>query len=209
MALQNFLDNNRRWVEDTLQRDPDFFLRLSGPQHPTALWIGCSDARVPANIVTGSESGEIFVHRNIANQVFPMDSNLQAVLEFAVEALKVTDVIVCGHSGCGGVRAAMSGIPELPHVDSWLGGIRQAMRLHQPELAAIADDRAKYERLVELNVAEQVYNLSTMATVRAAWAAKRTLRLHGWMYRLEDGLIRDLGCNYSSVEEAERAHRVG
>ena len=193
MDYNTLLDNNRRWVAEMTAREPDFFPRLAAVHRPHTLWIGCSDARVPANVVTGTPAGEMFVHRNIANQVLPTDPNALAVLQYAVEALGVQDVIVCGHQGCGGVKAALAGSAPAPHVDGWLGTLRMIARLHHDELAAIRGPEARAARLVELNVVEQVYNLSRTPVVQAAWAAGRTLRLHGWVYALHDGLLRDLG----------------
>jgi carbonic anhydrase len=193
MEIVSLLENNRAWVARMHREDPTLFTRLSQVHAPKVLWIGCSDARVPANVITGTDPGEVFVHRNIANQVLPMDSNLQAVLEYAIDALHIQDVVVCGHSQCGGVKAAMSARNGYPHVDSWLDGIRKVQRLHRDELESIDDPVRRYDRLVELNVTEQVRNLAGMGTVQAAWDAGRPLRLHGWVYKLEDGLLRDLG----------------
>ena len=193
------LEQNRVWVAETLRRDPEFFEELAREHRPHFLWIGCSDARVPANVITHTPSGEMFVHRNIANQVVPTCANLLAVLEYAVEALGVRDIIVCGHSGCGGVKAALeSGDADvhLPygHVDQWISNIRTVMRLHADELDALRHDpERRYERLVELNVAEQVHNLSRTSVVREAWARGTDLRLHGCVYRLQEGVLRDLG----------------
>src|SRR5690349_315517 len=182
MDYQTLLENNRRWVAETTARDAGFFPRLASVHQPHTLWIGCSDARVPANVVTGTRAGEMFVHRNIANQVMPTDPNALAVLQYAVEALGVEDVIVCGHQGCGGVKAALAGSAPAPHVDGWLANLRMVARLHDEELSEIRDPEARVARLVELNVVEQVYNLSRTPVVQAAWAAGRTLRLHGWVY---------------------------
>ena len=193
MNYETLLANNRRWVEQTLARDPNYFRDLAAVHRPRFLWIGCSDARVPANVVTGTSAGEMFVHRNIANQVMPTDPNMLAVLQYAVEALGVQDVIVCGHQGCGGVKAALEGGAPPPHVDGWLGSLRMVVRLHEEELAAIDDPDLRARRLVELNVQEQVHNLARTPVVQAAWADGRPLRLHGVVYRLEEGLLRDIG----------------
>jgi carbonic anhydrase len=192
MDIATLLENNRAWVAQTRRDDPGFFDGLARRHAPRVLWIGCSDARVPANVITGTDPGDMFVHRNVANQVLPMDSNLQAVVEYAVDALHVEDVIVCGHSQCGGVRAAFEGRTGHSHVDSWIDGIRLVQRLHQGELEAIGDLAQRYDRLVELNVEEQVRNLASMGTIQQAWETGKTLRLHGWVYRLEDGLLHDL-----------------
>jgi carbonic anhydrase len=193
MPLTPLLENNRRWVAEQLAADPHFFERLAAVHEPHLLWIGCSDARVPANVVTGTMAGEMFVHRNIANQVVPTDTNLLAVLQYAVEVLKVEDVVVCGHEGCGGVRAAMSDGPAPPLVENWIAGVRNVARLHDEELAQVPDESARFRRLVQLNVAEQVFNLSRTPVVQQAWANGATLRLHGWVYALSDGILRDLG----------------
>ena len=191
MTYRRILERNRRWVDATRQSDPDFFARLAEKHEPHFLFIGCSDARVPANVITQTHAGEMFVHRNVANLVVPTDTNLLAVLEYAVEALGVSDVFVCGHYGCGGVKAAMASA-RLPLVDNWLNNIRTVQRLHAAELDTIADAAQRYRRLVELNVVEQVYNLSRTPVVEAAWARGSELRLHGWVYELTEGLLRDL-----------------
>jgi carbonic anhydrase len=209
MDYRTLLENNRRWVAEMTAREPDFFPRLAAVHEPHTLWIGCSDARVPANVVTGTQAGEMFVHRNIANQVMPTDPNALAVLQYAVEALGVQDVIVCGHQGCGGVRAALAGSAPAPHVDAWLGNLRMIARLHHDELAAIRGPESRVARLVELNVIEQVHNLGRTPVVLAAWAAGRTLRLHGWVYALHDGLLRDLGVTLAGDGPAPRPAEGG
>ena len=194
MDYQDILKRNRRWVAETVEGDPEYFTRLVNVHRPQVLWIGCSDARVPANVITQTEPGEMFVHRNVANLVVPTDVNLLAVLQYAVEALGVRDVIVCGHHNCGGVKAAAQPAGAAPPiVDQWLANIRNVERLHGAELEAIADPDERHRRLVELNVEEQVYNLSRTSVVRDAWARGAELRLHGLVYRLEDGLLRDIG----------------
>ncbi|MBV9880741.1 MAG: carbonic anhydrase [Gemmatirosa sp.] len=192
MSYRQILERNRRWVEQTTARDAGYFRRLAADHAPRALYIGCSDARVPVDVVTQTAPGELFVHRNVANLVVPTDTNLLAVLQYAVEVLRVEDVIVCGHEGCGGVRAAMSRGRAPALVDNWLANIRTVARLHDDELSSIADPDRRYTRLVELNVTEQIYNLGRTAVVQSAWASGATLRLHGWVYRLEAGLLRDL-----------------
>jgi carbonic anhydrase len=192
MSHHEILERNRQWVEQTNASDPGYFERLAAEHKPRFLYIGCSDARVPLEVITLTTPGEIFVHRNIANLVVPSDTNLAAVLQYAVDVLQVESVIVCGHEGCGGVRAAMKhdGAPAL--VDNWLASIRTVARLHDDELSAIADDEEVYTRLVELNVMEQVYNLSRTPVVQAAWARGSKLSLHGWVYGIGQGLLRDL-----------------
>ena len=189
------LDANRRWVDAATARDPQHFERMAAEHRPHSLFIGCSDARVPANVITQTAGGELFVHRNIANQVSATDPNAAAVIEYAVHVLGVTDVIVCGHFGCGGVRAAMtntSTLGAMPHVDSWLANVRTVLRLHDAELAELPDEE-RYARLVELNVIEQVHNVARSPAVQSAWAAGARPRIHGWVYSLRQGLLRDLG----------------
>ncbi|HEX8430500.1 MAG TPA: carbonic anhydrase, partial [Longimicrobium sp.] len=192
MSLSELLERNKGWVRERLEADPDCFTNMAARHEPHYLWIGCSDARVPANVVTRTDAGEMFVHRNIANLVVPTDHNLLAVLQYAVEVLRVQDVIVCGHEGCGGVRAALGETP-LPAVDAWLEHVRVASRVHAAELAALPDEDARWRRLVSLNVMEQVSSLSRLPIVRAAWARGDTLRLHGLVYDIADGVLRDLG----------------
>ncbi len=191
MTLANLLERNRGWVDERNAADPDFFRQLASRHEPHYLWIGCSDARVPANVVTQTDAGEMFVHRNIANLVVPTDHNLLAVIQYAVEVLKVSDIIVCGHEGCGGVRAAMGETPY-PAVDAWLEHVRTVCRLHADELEAIEDEDARYRRLVSLNVQEQVASLSRLPVVRGAWARGETLRIHGLVYDIADGVLREL-----------------
>jgi carbonic anhydrase len=197
------LANNRRWVRERTAEDPDFFRRQASEHRPHTLWIGCSDARVPADLISQTEPGELFVHRNIANQVVPTDTNLLAVLQYAVDVLGVQDVIVCGHEECGGVKAALEDAAP-PTVSQWLAQLRTVARLHDDELSAIADPMRRYVRLVELNVAEQVYNLSRTMVVEQAWARGKTLRLHGWVYGLREGLLRDVGVTLDGTPAAER-----
>jgi carbonic anhydrase len=203
MSHRRILENNRQWVADTLQSDPEFFKRLAAEHRPHYLFIGCSDARVPANVITQTKEGEMFVHRNIANMVVPTDNNMLAVLQYAVEALGVKDIFVCGHYGCGGVKAAMDDQTPLQFVDNWLTNIRTVRRLHAEDLEAIDDPARRYQRLVELNVMEQVYNLSRTPVVQAAWARGAELRLHGWVYELGEGLLRDLGIHLDGAAAAE------
>ncbi len=183
--------NNRSWVEKKLSKDPDYFQKLSEGQAPKFLFIGCSDSRVPANQITGTSHGDIFVHRNIANVVVHTDMNLMSVLQYAVEVLKVKHVIVCGHYGCGGVKAAMS--PNYHGlIDKWLRNIKDVYRLYADELNAIKDPDKRTDRLVELNVREQVYKISMTAIIQKAWHHERALHVHGWVYNIADGLITDL-----------------
>ena len=191
MNTHRLLERNRDWVSSRKAEDPTFFERLASEHRPQFLWIGCADARVPANVITGTPSGEMFVHRNIANLVVPTDQNLLAVLQYAVEVLGVRDIIVCGHLDCGGVKAAMGPMAP-PQVEHWLANIRNVARLHAEELEMIDDPLSRHARLVELNVAEQVYNLSRTPVVRRAWEQGDSLRLHGWVYDIREGLLRDL-----------------
>jgi carbonic anhydrase len=191
MSARQLLENNRAWVAKRTLRDPDYFKRQAEQHRPHSLFIGCCDARVPADRITRSDVGEMFVHRNIANQVVATDNNLVAVVQYAVEVLEVRDIIVCGHEQCGGVAAALASQAP-PHVEGWLAQLRTIARLHQAELATASDPAARCRKLVELNVREQVHNLSRLPVVQAAWEAGRPLALHGWVYDIADGLLRDL-----------------
>jgi len=189
--LKARFESNREWAERIEREQPGFFEQLSKQQHPEYLWIGCADSRVPANEIINLPPGEVFVHRNIANLVVHTDLNCLSVIQYAVEVLKVKHIIVCGHYGCGGVRAAMD---EANHglIDNWLRHIRDVYRYHRTALDAIADANERRDRLCELNVIEQVSNVGNTTMVRDAWAAGQDLALHGWIYRLEDGLLHDL-----------------
>lgn len=208
MTYRTLLENNRRWARACAASDPEYFPRLAAEHKPHCLFIGCSDARVPADVITQAAPGELFVHRNVANQVLPNDPSLMAGLEYAVEALKVTDVVVCGHEGCGGVRAAVQG-PVPPLVDGWVAGVRTVMRLHDDELGTLPEAEGRLRRLVELNVVEQVFNLSRTPVVQRAWADGATLRLHGWVYGLGSGLLRDLHVTMDGTSPASRARTPG
>ena len=191
-GVQPLLDRNRVWAAERLREDPHYFSRLVGLQTPEFLWIGCADSRVPANVITGLQPGEVFVHRNVANLVYPADLNCMSVLQFAVETLNVKEIIVCGHYGCGGVRAAVGKRPE-GLIDHWLEPIRELDRANAGELRNLSEpDRV--DRLCELNVARQVENLSNSPILQRAWSRGQTVSVHGWVYSLRDGLIRDLDC---------------
>jgi carbonic anhydrase len=190
-AYTRLLLANRAWVQERERIRPGFFERLAKDQKPDFLWIGCSDSRVPAEEVTGTDPGEIFVHRNIANQVWPTDLNLMSVLQYAVGALKVEHVIVCGHYGCGGVKAAMKG-GVTGHIAEWLRMIEDVQRAEATTLEAALDEDAKTERLVELNVHRQLQNLAGTETIQRAWQDEGRPVLHGWVYDLRDGLLHDL-----------------
>lgn len=189
-SYERLLMGNKQWSEEKLKKDPDFFKTLSMGQHPEHLWIGCSDSRVPANEITGTKSGEIFVHRNIANMVVHTDMNLMSVLYYAVEVLHVKHIIVCGHYGCGGVIASMSN-KDNGFVNNWLRNIKEVYQKHSVELESISDLKERENRLVELNVIEQVNNLGKTRIVQKAWK-ERKLQVHGWVYGFNDGLIKDL-----------------
>ena len=184
------LQNNQEWAEGKLSNDPDFFSRLSHLQTPEFLWIGCSDSRVPANEITGTDPGEIFVHRNVANLVINTDVNVLSVLDYAVNHLKVKHIIVCGHYGCGGIKAAISNHDFKPVLNMWLRNIKDVYRIHRPELDLLHDEDKKADRLTELNVMEQVFNLSKTSIVQRAWKHEQRPDLHGWVYGLQNGLIK-------------------
>jgi len=190
--LTKLLANNQAWAAQRVKNDPQFFTRLAGQQAPEYLWIGCSDSRVPANEIVGLDPGELFVHRNVANVVVHTDVNCLSVLQFAVDVLKVRHVIVCGHYGCGGIRAALDGTAH-GLIDNWLQHVQDVKEAHHAELLALADVDARINRLAELNVTEQVRNLARTTIVQDAWRRDQPLQLHGWIYGLKDGLIHDLG----------------
>ncbi len=190
--LNHLFENNRAWAATMLQRDPDFFTRLSQQQRPDYLWIGCSDSRVPANQIVDMLPGEIFVHRNVANVVRDGDLNAMSVLQFAVDILKVRHVIVCGHFGCGGVLAALRG-QQLGLVDEWLAPLRQVYERNRAAVDALPTEALRHDRLCALNVIEQAANVCKTHIVSDAWARGQELSVHGWVYGLKDGLLCDLG----------------
>lgn len=189
-SYEKLLLENKAWAQEKVDGDPDFFNRLSKLQTPDFLWIGCSDSRVPANEITGTQPGEIFVHRNVANMVVNTDVNLLAVLDYAVNHLKVKHVIVCGHYGCGGIKAALTKTDFRPVLNMWLRNIKDVYRLHREELKAIKNEDECADRLVELNVKEQVINLAKTSTIQRAWKNENRPDLHGWVYGLKDGIIK-------------------
>ena len=189
---EKLLLENKAWAQEMLEQDPDYFNRLAHLQAPEFLWIGCSDSRVPANEITGTQPGEIFVHRNIANLVIHTDVNLLSVLDYAVNHLKVNHVIVCGHYGCGGVKAAMTNHDYNHLLNMWLRNIKDVYRLYQSELESITDEEARTDRLVELNVKEQVLKLAKTSIIQRAWKYSKRPVLHGWVYGLKDGIIKNL-----------------
>ncbi|MBL7731903.1 MAG: carbonic anhydrase [Chitinophagaceae bacterium] len=184
------LKNNQEWAEGKVSNDPDYFSRLSHLQTPEFLWIGCSDSRVPANEITGTDPGEIFVHRNVANLVINTDVNVLSVLDYAVNHLKVKHVIVCGHYGCGGIKAAITNHDFKPVLNMWLRNIKDVYRIHRSQLDLLGDDDKKADRLTELNVMEQVFNLAKTSIIQRAWKHEQRPDLHGWVYGLDNGLIK-------------------
>lgn len=204
---KKILDNNKQWVESQLALDPDYFNDLSKGQNPPLLWIGCSDSRVPANEIIGAKPGEVFVHRNIANLVIHTDMNMLSVLDYAVNALKVKHIIVCGHYGCGGVKAAM-GNDSIGIIDNWIRHIKDLFRIHQEELLSIEDEEKRFNRLVELNVVEQVYDLAKTSIVQNAWKIGQELSLHGWVYGLNSGYVTDLDVNFSCDKDLDDVFKL-
>lgn len=190
-TVSDLLANNRRWAANVKKEDPKFFDKLAHQQLPKYLWIGCSDSRVPANQITGLAPGEVFVHRNVANLVIHTDLNCLSVIQFAVDVLKVSDIIVCGHYGCGGVKAAL-GKKQLGLIDNWLRHIQDVAKFHESQLKSVKGERPRWDRLAELNVQDQVRNVCETTIVRNAWKRGQKLKVHGWIYRITDGIIRDL-----------------
>ncbi|MDB5272559.1 MAG: cab [Chitinophagaceae bacterium] len=201
----DLLNGNKGWATSKVKEDPEFFSRLKAQQRPQYLWIGCSDSRVPANEVTGTQPGDIFVHRNVANLVIHTDMNLLSVLDYAVTVLHVKHIIVCGHYGCGGVRAAMDSM-SYGFVDNWLRNIKDVYTKHIKQLEAIEDIEKRCDRLVELTVVEQVRNLAKTKIVQRAWKDKE-LQIHGWVYGLEDGIIKDLNVVFEEIENIDRIYQ--
>lgn len=206
-SLQHLLDSNRRWAEAVTARQPDFFHLLTAQQNPRYLWIGCSDSRVPANDIVDLLPGELFVHRNVANVVVHTDLNCLSVLQYAVDVLKVEHVIVVGHYGCGGVRAAWHAKP-LGLIDNWLRHVQDVAELHRDLLAAVTDEHAITDRLCELNVIEQVRHVARTTIVQDAWNRGQSLTLHGWIYALGNGLVNDLGVVADSQDLLEANYRA-
>lgn len=189
LSYEKLLLENKAWAAEKVTEDPDYFNRLAHIQTPEFLWIGCSDSRVPANEITGTQPGEIFVHRNVANMVVNTDTNLLSVLDYAVTHLKVKHVIVCGHYGCGGIKAATTAHDFKLVLNMWLRNIKDVYRIHRQELDAIGDEESRVNRLVELNVQEQVMNLAKTSIIQRAWRQEQRPDLHGWVYGLKDGII--------------------
>jgi len=204
---KKILDNNKEWVERQIAKDPDYFKDLSKGQNPPLLWIGCSDSRVPANQIIGAKPGEVFVHRNIANMVIHSDMNMLSVLDYAVNVLKVEHVIVCGHYGCGGVKAAM-GNDSIGIIDNWIRHIKDIYRLHNEYLDSIKDEEHRFNTFVELNVKEQVFDLAKTSIVQGAWKNGQDLTLHGWVYGLNSGYVTDLDVNIKSNKELDTVYQL-
>lgn len=206
-GLENLFENNKLWAGEITKSDPEFFNALSKQQKPEYLWIGCSDSRVPANQIVGLLPGEIFVHRNIANVVVHTDLNCLSVIQFAVDILKVKHIIVCGHYGCGGVNAALEN-KEHGLIDNWLRHIKDVYHLHQDKVDVCVSEEKRSDKLCELNVYEQVANVCHTTIVQNAWKRGSDLTVHGWIYSLEDGLIRDLGVSISDEEQIKAVYRM-
>lgn len=201
------LENNKKWVQGQLDKDPHYFEDLAKGQSPPVLWIGCADSRVPANEITGTKPGEVFVHRNIANMVVHSDMNMLSVLDYAVNVLEVKHVIVCGHYGCGGVLAAM-GNKQFGLIDNWLRHIKDVYRTHRHELDAIEDDKQRADRFVELNVIEQVYDLTKTSIIQNAWNNRENFPIvHGWVYDVSNGVLKDLEVSVRSNDEIDHIYK--
>jgi carbonic anhydrase len=206
-VYNSLLEGNRKWVKEMIEKDPKYFDKLASGQSPEVLWIGCSDSRVPANQITGTHPGDIFVHRNIANVVVHSDMNLLSVLDYSVNVLKVKHVIVCGHYGCGGVKAAM-GNGQNGVVDNWLRHIKDVYRIYSDELEAIQNEDERFKRLVELNVTEQVFNVSKTSIIQNNWKDRNYPVIHGWVYSLETGLIKDLNVSVDNQKDLPPIFRM-
>ena len=205
--LPNLFQNNRTWANKMRESDPEFFNKLSKVQTPEYLWIGCSDSRVPANQIIGLMPGEVFVNRNIANLVVHSDLNCLSVIQYAVDVLKVKHIIVCGHYGCGGVKAALDN-GDNGLIDNWLRNIKDVYRLRQAEIDACATDAEKHSRLCELNVVEQVANVCYTSIVQNAWKSGQPVTVHGWIYDIGDGVLKDLDVCITGPEEVALTHRM-
>jgi len=201
------LENNKAWAENKLAQDPNYFSEQAKGQRPPVLWIGCSDSRVPANEIIGAGPGEVFVHRNIANVVTHADMNMLSVLDYAVTILKVRHVIICGHYGCGGVQAALNN-KTFGLIDNWLRLIKDVYRFHEKKLDAIENHQERFDKLVEYNIKEQVYNLAKTSIVQAAWSNGHELWLHGWVYNISTGLVKDLGVNFRDNSKLKEVHKL-
>ena len=203
--LRHLFEQNKAWSENIRVHDPDFFVKLSHQQSPDYLWIGCSDSRVPANQITGLLPGELFVHRNVANLVVHTDLNCLSAMQFAVDVLKVKHIIVCGHYGCGGIRAALRE-ERLGLVDNWLRHVQDVQRQHEARLTAINEEELRWDHLCELNVIEQVRNVCQTTIVNDCWQRGQELAVHGWIYKVQDGLLRDLRICITQPDETAAAY---
>ena len=208
ISYEALIDKNKAWVAETIEKDATYFDRLASGQKPPVLWIGCADSRVPANQVTGTQPGEIFVHRNIANVVVHNDLNMLSVLDYAVNVLKVKHVIVCGHYGCGGVKAAL-GNKQVGIIDNWLRNIRDVYRTYELEMSAIQDPIKRFDRLVELNAIEGASNIMNTSIVQAAWANGQELSVHAWVYSLKTGIIKDMEVTSNCLDDVTPAFKIG
>ena len=206
-VLKHLFEQNRNWAAKVKEQQPDFFLKLAKQQNPEYLWIGCADSRVPANQITDLLPGEIFVHRNIANLVVHTDLNCLSVIQYAVDVLKVKHIIVCGHYGCGGIKAAMEN-KENGLIDNWLLNIKDIYRYHQQKIDSLPDKAEKLNLLCELNVVEQVANVCHTTIVQNAWKNGHELAVHGWIYSIEDGILRDLDVCVTKLDELPHTHRM-
>lgn len=198
------IENNKKWVEENLALDPDFFKKLSHTQSPPLLWIGCSDSRVPANEIIGAKPGEVFVHRNIANMVIHTDMNMLSVLDYSVNILKVKHIIVCGHYGCGGVKAAM-GNASVGIIDNWIRHIKDSYKFGSNWLDSIENEKERFDQFVEWNIKQQVLNLAVTSIVQQAWSEGQELSVHGWVYGIETGLIKDLEVTFRSQQDIRKS----
>ena len=205
--LKKLFENNRNWAGKIKKSDPDFFTRLSKQQNPEYLWIGCSDSRVPANQIVDMLPGEIFVHRNIANLVIHTDLNCLSVIQYAVDVLQVKHVIVCGHYGCSGIKAAMEN-REHGLIDNWLRNIKDVYRYHQAAIDTLQEEKERIDLLCELNVVEQVANICQTTIVQSAWKSGQELAVHGWIYSIEDGTLKDLNVCTTNLDEISKLHRI-
>ncbi len=205
-SLKQLFENNRAWAARTTAQDPAFLEKLARIQRPEYLWIGCSDSRVPANQITGLQPGEVFVHRNVSNVVVHTDLNALSVIQYAVDVLKIRNIIVCGHYGCGGVKSALHG-ERLGLIDNWLRHVEDIRDKHRPMLTRLGTPEAQWDRLCELNVIEQVIHVCGTSIVRDAWTRGQELAVHGWIYGLKDGLIHDLGVSPETETEVETLYR--
>ncbi|HEY6625431.1 MAG TPA: carbonate dehydratase [Ignavibacteriaceae bacterium] len=206
-VLKTLFENNRRWASQQTQSDPDFFNRLQKQQSPEYLWIGCSDSRVPANEIVGLLPGELFVHRNVANLVVKNDLNCLSVIQFAVDALKVKHIIICGHYGCGGVKAVLDNT-KIGLVDDWLDNLKPVKENFQRNLFEIKDDALRFNKLCELNVVEQVFNVCKTDIIQRAWQRAQNLSVHGWIYDIKDGLLLDLNVCISNSDNLDKARNA-